>query len=288
MLTTLPVLAAALLAAPNRPDDAFDYYTNPVLAKAIEADGTKALKTLTDEQITDHDRVLKNVTGAFVIVRTNDGRLAKLLVLSARRKVSADKSVPVALVERFVTYREGEERAVFASGQNLSLFRDFRLSLDLGQVVPEDVGGDVRCVVDGDKVSLEPLGKAKLYLVTKALSGVGPKKGTKLVVGDKFEKRYFNGSYQLYDDGRRSGKLVLKVKEDGSVTGAYYTDRDGTKYEVVGKVGTPSHAIEFTIKLPRVEQTFKGMLFTGDGQVLTGTSRMNEREAGFYAKRIEE
>jgi hypothetical protein len=143
-------------------------------------------------------------------------------------------------------------------------------------------------VVDGDKVSLEALGKAKLYLVTKPLPDVGPKKGTKLVVGDKFEIRYFNGSYQLYDDGRRSGKLVLKVKEDGTVTGAYYTDRDGTKYEVVGKVGTPSHAIEFTVKLPRVEQTFKGMLFTGNGQILTGTSRMNDREAGFYAKRIEE
>jgi hypothetical protein len=288
MLTTLPLLTTVLLATPARAEDAFDFYVNPALTKAIEADGTKQLKTLTDEQITDHDRVLKNVSGAFVIVKTNDGRLAKLLVLSARRKIGADKSVPVVLIERFVTYREGEERAIFASGRSLSLFHQFRLSLDLGQVVPEDLGGDVRCVVDGDKVSLEAVGKAKMYLVAKPLADIEPKKGPKLIVGDKFEIRYFNGTYQLYDDGRRSGKLVLKVKEDGSVTGAYYSDRDGTRYEVAGKVGTPSHAIEFTVKLPRVEQSFKGMLFTGDGQVLTGTSRMNDREAGFYAKRVEE
>ena len=36
------------------------------------------------------------------------------------------------------------------------------------------------------------------------------------------------------------------------------------------------------------EQVFQGCLFTGDGKVLTGTSKMAEREAGFYAVRTED
>jgi hypothetical protein len=288
MRYVLPALAAALLAAGARADDLFDHHTNPVLARALEADGVQEVKSLGDEQITDHDRVLKGLTGALVIVKTNEGRLAKLLVLAARRKVSADKAVPVVQVERYVVYRPGEERAVHAEGKNLSLFGGFRLSLDVGQVVPEELGGDVRCVVADGKATLEPVGKAKLYLVTKALPDVEPKKGPRLVVGEKFDIKYYNGTFKVYDDGRRSGKLVLKVDEDGSVSGSYYSDRDGSKYEVKGKVGTPPHSIEFTVQLPRAEQTFKGWLFTGDGQILVGTSKLAEREAGFYARRVEE
>jgi hypothetical protein len=81
---------------------------------------------------------------------------------------------------------------------------------------------------------------------------------------------------------------VLKVDDDGSVSGAYYSDRDGQKYELHGHVGTPPHSIQFTVKLPRVEQTFQGWLFTGDAKAITGSSRMADREAGFYALRVED
>ena len=91
----------------------------------------------------------------------------------------------------------------------------------------------------------------------------------KVVVGEKFEPRYFNGTYQLYDDGRRSGCLTLQVDDDGSVRGAYYSDKDGRKYEVRGKLGTPKHSIQFTVQLPRSEQTFQGWLFTGDAKAIT-------------------
>jgi len=71
-------------------------------------------------------------------------------------------------------------------------------------VVPEKLGGDLRFVNDGGKAYLEPLGKAKLYLLTKPLPEATPKKTAKLVVGETFEPRYFNGSFKLHDDGRRS------------------------------------------------------------------------------------
>jgi hypothetical protein len=268
--------------------DVFDYYTNPVLNKVLGAEGTQEFKELPQRLLFQHDRVLPKVPGAFLVVKTNQGRNAKLLVQVARQRIDEEHVLPMLLIERYVTFREGEERTVEAAGKNLSLFPGFRLGLDLGQVVPAELGGDLRFVVDGDKTYLQALGKAKLYLVTKSLPDVVPKKGPKLVVGDAFEPRYFNGTYKLYDDGRRSGTLNLKVDEEGAVSGAYYSDKDGQKYEVRGRVGMPQHAIQFTIKFPRSEQTFQGFLFTGDGQYLTGSSRLAEREAGFYARRVEE
>ncbi len=281
------LLILLVVAVPARAD-VFDYYTNPVLNRLAGAEGTQEVKDLPQRLLNQHDRVLTNVPGAFLLVKTNQARNAKLLVHAARQRIDDEHFVPMLLIERYVTYKEGEERTIQASSKNLCLYPGFRLSLDLGQVVPESLGGDLRFVIEGDKMYVQPLGKARLYLVTKELPGVVPKKGPKLVVGDTFEPRYFNGTYKLYDDGRRSGMLTLKVDDDGSVGGAYYSDKDGQKYEVHGKVGSPQHAIRFTIKFPRAEQTFQGWLFTGDGQILTGSSRLAEREAGFYARRVEE
>jgi hypothetical protein len=280
------VLGCLVLCRPAHAD-AFDHYTNPVLEKLVAGKNVKEVKTLTPNDVLDHDRVLPRIPAAFLVVKTNGGRYAKLLVQAAKQKVDADTSVPILLVERFVTYKDGEERTVFASGKGLSLFAGFRLGLDLGQVVPEALGGDLQFVVDGDKVFARPLGKAKLFLVTKHSPDVEPRKAGKFVMGEKFDPKYFNGSFRLHDDGRRSGKVVLKVSPDGSVSGWYYTDKDGSRYEIKGKVGTPQHAIEFTIRFPRTEQTFRGMLFTGNGQAIAGTSKLTDRESGFYAVREE-
>jgi hypothetical protein len=246
------------------------------------------VKQLTPDLLTDHLRVLPDSTGAFVVVMTNDGRRSKLLVQSARQKIDAQTRVPILLIERFVTYKEGSEQTVQTSGKNISLFPGFRFSLDLGQVVPEVMGGDLHFVADEGKVYTEAVGKAKMYLLTKPLPEAAPKKTPKLVIGDTFEPRYFNGTYRLYDDGRRSGKLVLKVETNGEISGAYYSDKDGAKYDVTGKLGTPTNTIQFTVKFPRSEQTFQGWLFTGDGKALTGYSRLLDHEQGFYALRVED
>jgi hypothetical protein len=285
------VLAAFVvsgLALPLRAADAFDHYLNPVLAKAIDNETVKEIKQAPVKLLRENNRVLPGVPGALLFVKTNEGRNVKLLVEPASRRAGPDKFVPILLIQRYVTFKEGEERAIVVSGQNVSVFGGFRLSLDLGQIVPEELGGDLRYVVDGDNIYVEPLGKAKLYLVTKHLPEATLAKPEKVVVAEPFEPKYFNGTYKLYDDGRRSGQLVLKVDEEGVVSGAYYSDKDGKKYDVHGKVGTPKHAIQFTVTFPNAEQMFQGCLFTGDGKALTGTSRMSEREAGFYALRTDE
>lgn len=278
---------AMLLVATSARADVFDHYLNPVLSRLPDGKNAREVTQLTSTMILEHDRVLPGTPSALLVVRTNGGRWAKLLVQSGKQRVAEDKALPILSLERFVTYKEGTEQTILTKGANQSLYAGFRFSLDLGQVVPEDVGGDLRFVVVGDKVYTEPIGKAKIYLVTKHDPALEPKKPGKFVPGSKFEASHFNGTFRLHDDGRRSGKLVLQVDEDRTVTGAYYSDKDGAKYEVHGKVGLPLHTIEFTIKLPRTQQTFKGMLFTGDGKAMAGTSRMIDREAAFYATREE-
>jgi hypothetical protein len=266
---------------------AFDGYSNDVLTMLLKTDGVRQVKELTPELLIDHQRVLQNIKASFVVVKTNEGRYSRLLVQAAGQKVG-DKTLPILLVERFVTYKAGEERTVVAEGKEVRLFQDFQFSLDLGQVVPASVGGDIRLIVMPDKTYAEPIGKAELYLVTKPLAQTATQKADQFVAGATFEPKSFNGTYQLYDDGRRSGKLMLKLGTDRTVEGWFYSDKDGAKYEVTGKVGEPNHAIKFSVRLPKVAQEFQGWMFTGDGRAICGVSRMQEREAGFYALRVVE
>jgi hypothetical protein len=265
--------------------DAFDRYTNPLLAKIPSNPAATEVKQLTFDAILDHDHVLPG--GALVVVKTNQGPFSKLLLAAGRKKLDNGTTLPILLIERFTTYEEGQERTVESSGQHVILFDGFHFDLNMGQVVPAALGGDVRFVAAGDKSYLEPLGRAHLYLVTRPLAEAEPPRTGKFTAGSTFEARYFDGTYKLHDDGRRSGTLVLKVADNGEVSGAYYSDNGGRKYEVAGKVGNPRHSIHFTVRFPRSEQEFHGWLFTGDGKILTGTSRLQDREAGFYAVRVE-
>lgn len=292
----LPFLFAAwlLLAGTSAlRADAFDNYINPLLTKAPDAGAAKEVKRLTAEDIVANNGIIPNSTSALLLVQTNDGRMSKLLVQSGRKRLNDENKtlVPILLLERYVTYRPGTDRTIEAQGQNVLLFDGFHFSLDMGQVVPEKIGGDLRFVAkEGDKpdIALEPVGKAKMFLFTKALPEAAPKKGKKFVLDGPIEAEHFNGKFKLYDDGRRTGVLTMAVDGDGAISGTFVSDKDGQEYGVVGKVAMPKHAIEFTLRLPRAEQKFKGFMFTGTGLVISGTSKLQDREAGFYATRIEE
>jgi hypothetical protein len=254
---------------------------------AEAATGLKEVTELTPRLLAAHGGVLPGAAAAVVIVQTNEGRWAKLLVQPARQRVGG-RTHSIVLIERFVTFREGTERAVQASGQNVQLYPGFVFNLDLGQVVPEGVGGDLVVSESSGGAVVRPAGKAKVYVMTQAPTSASPTKSPKPTPGEPFRTSYFNGTYKLIDDGRRSGTLKLTVNDTGELTGAFYSDKDGEKYDVYGKVGNPRHAVQFTIKFPRVEQTFQGHLFTGDARAIAGTSRLQERDAGFYAVRVEE
>ena len=274
--------------------DAFDNYTAPIIAKAPGADGVKEIAELTPDPILANDEVLPKPEGALIVVYTNGNRWAKLLVTAAAQKLqtgpgAASEIVPVLRIERFVTFREASERAVKASGQAISVFPGFQFHLDMGQVIPAKYAGDLS--VSEPKplaISVKPVGKAKMYLITKPLPDAAVKLDQKLEFCGKFEAKYFNGTFKLFDDGRRAGTLRLKIDGNNDVTGTFVSDLDGREYEVRGSVGKPNHKILFTIQFPQTQQQYEGMMFTGNGKVIAGTSKLQEKEAGFYATRVHE
>jgi hypothetical protein len=273
----------------NAHADAFDNYINTILKTIPDSKSAEKVTKLTREVIDEHNRVLPGLTSTFVVVRTNDNRWAKLLVQHAGQKVADKEILPIIVLERYVTYREGEDRTIHAFGQNVRLFDGFQFNLDLGQVVPKNVSADLKVGVDANGFAyLEAHGKAEMYVVTKHLKESDPVKTPKLIVGAKFEMRYFNGDYKLWDDGRRSGTLSLKVDDNGDVRGHYTSDKDGKKYDVSGKVSNaPLHKIEFVVSYPQTSQFFTGFMFTGNGRAIAGSSTLEKRETGFYAERIE-
>src|SRR5262245_41974585 len=188
MRRTLVLFAALLLAQPQPVRaDVFDRYTNEILEKVPGGPGVKKVERLTPAELAEHSGAVPGLAPAFLVVKTNEGRFAKVLAVPARQKISDSESLPILQVERFVTYREGQEKTTLATGQNVRLFPGFRLSLDIGQVVPEALGGDLRFVAEGRKEYVEPVGKAELYLLTKPLPEAAAKKGEKLVMGAGFE-----------------------------------------------------------------------------------------------------
>ena len=153
-IVTRSLLASTILLAlaGRGRADAFDNYTNPLLNKVMASDAAKEMKRVTPDDLLDNDRVLPGVDGAVLIVKTNQGATPSWWSHPARQKTDMTHSVATLLIDRYVTYKEGEERTVAAAGKNLVLFPGFRVSLDMGQVVPEELGGDLRFVADGDKI----------------------------------------------------------------------------------------------------------------------------------------
>ncbi len=275
-----------LFVSTNAHADSYENYVNKILAKVPKAKGVKKLKKLDRRLLVEYSGVLKNTASAFLVVRTNDGRWSKLLVNPAEQKLSAEKTVPILVIERFTTYKDGTDQAIQVQGKDVRLFGGFEFNLDIGQVVPKDIGGDIRFVVTKEGAYAEPVGKAEFYLVTKSIPEAKSTASTGPKVGEKFKKEFFTGKYKLYDDGRRNGTLYLKVRKDGLVTGKYYSQKDGRKYEVQGKVTEPSHFIEFSIVYPRTTETFRGWMFTGNGRAIAGSARMQRGVFGFYAVRV--
>src|ERR1700682_4244522 len=113
MRFALGLVLAALVAAPSvARADAFDNYTNPILAKVPASKLAEPIKKLTEELMVVNSRALPGATAAFVVVRTNDGRLSKLLVRPAAHKLADGGTLPIGYIERVATFCEGEERLV--------------------------------------------------------------------------------------------------------------------------------------------------------------------------------
>jgi hypothetical protein len=266
--------------------DSFDRYTNPILVKASESSDVKPITKLTMAEVAKHNDLFQETGGVLLIVRSNDGNHAKLLAQFARQK-QGQQQVPMALLERVTTYKPGQERALQAFAPVVHLYAGFRFSLDLGQVVPEAMTADLKYVENADGGTLEVVGNAKLYLVTKNLPGTEAKKPSgRTVLGEAFDPAAIVGKYQLFDDGRRVAVLELILDAEGNITGGYTSEQSGRQYEVTGKITpTMKHQVNFRVKFPQSVQEFTGYVFTKDASALAGVTKLQGQEFGFYAVR---
>lgn len=272
---------AALVASvfPAFAADAFDRHTSEHLKRAI-ADARPA-ERLTLEDANKLKPIGRNLS-ACIVVRTNDGNLAKALVAWGFRRGDGDP-VPVLLIERFVTYRGDRGDVTAAAGKDVMLFAGFAFNFDIGQVVPDGQGGDVR--MTGESV-LVPLGEAQIFgldgpQLPAAENGAAHDPGAH----EGVLPQDFSGSWAVDFDGRWRGEWLLEVDTEGNARGTYTSEETKSAYPVTGRVASPPHRIRLTIHLENAQQTVEGYLWTTDKSRMSGRATLEGRDFGVIAIR---
>lgn len=254
---------------------------------ALVGQGAAEQKGLTCAEIEGLPRLLRDDPGSFLVVRTDQGAFAALLVSAALRRApgQSDGGAPVVIVERFSTFEAGRSGSRLAKGQGVILFEGFLLDLDSGIVVPEGQGGDLAFLVGGNEAPrLRPAGASRLFAPRKwpeaRPSPPGPSLGKSVLPGD------FDGRYRLFADGRWSGLLELTVGEGKQVTGRFRSEPLGNSYPVLGSIDPNfPNTIAFTIQFPRSEQSYEGRLWSEGKWAMAGKFTMMDRDHGFFAVR---
>ena len=151
-LWTLALLVVLFLGFPgsNARSDEFDQLEGSSLFGIPGRAGTRQAQALTYRELEALPPAFVDERAAFVIVKTNQGNLAKLLVTAAFKKAeSGTSSVPVLILERFETIDALDRRSFKARGKGVTLFEGLQFDLDSGQVVPGKMGGDIVCAPEG-------------------------------------------------------------------------------------------------------------------------------------------
>lgn len=246
--------------------------------------------TITLRDLEALPQALRGERAALLLVQTDQGNLAKMLVSAGYRKQKpAERNgdlVPVLVVERFETLNAGDRQSFAARGKDVVLFDGFQFDLDAGQVVPEGMGGDL--VFSGrapEGPNLAAVGKSQLFTFEKPLPALGSGPG-KPSSGRAVQPADFTGRYFLVANGQWSGSLELAVDPAGTVTGHYRSDLNGSVYPVAGKVSTAiPQKVEFSIQYPRAKQSFEGLLWTEGKSAIAGTVTLLEHPYSFIAIR---
>jgi biopolymer transport protein ExbD len=278
-----------ILLKPGRGDE-FGRLLGPPLFDIPQRPDARGQSQLSIRALEALPEGLRGERAALVIVATDQGNMAKLLVSAGFRKRNGDggKEVlaPVLIVDRFETIDAGDRISWKARGRDTILFEGFQFDLDTGQVVPEGFGGDIRLSTGGaDGPELSTLGTNKLYTFEKPLPAAPtspgrPSSGRAVLPTD------FNGRYSLMANGQMSGTLDLSVDPNGMVSGQFRSDRNGAVYPVTGKVAADlTRKVEFTIQFPRSQQVYEGLLWTEEKNAFAGTVQILDHPFSFFAIR---
>jgi biopolymer transport protein ExbD len=285
----LMVVNLVIFTDPARGDE-FSQIAGPFVRELVRRDDVRNHVSLTIGELESLPDVLPRVRSEFLIVKTDEGNLAKLLLSPGlRKRKPGDRPsplVPVLVVERFETLDSTNDLSFKARGKEIVLFGGFLFDLDSGQVVPEGMGGDIVFLAEGGNGSrLAALGESRICTFDRPVlpptAAAGRPSGGRVVHADDF-----TGSYHLNANGQWSGALEIGVKEGGEVTGRFRSDLNGSVYPVSGKIAADKpQRIGFTIQFPRAEQVYQGLLWTEGKNVFAGTLTMLERPYSFVAVR---
>jgi hypothetical protein len=280
------MFAAIALALFAFADD-FDRLEGPILAGIPRSPVAKSWKSISESELGNLPNVLDGTRTAVLVVKTDEGNYARLLVSPALRKPRGDKGepVPILVVERFDTFESGPITKRIARGRDLSLFDGFRLDLDSGQVVPDGQGGDLQFVSGKGGPALLATEPATLYTLTAtpfSQTVKGPKRST----GRGIAPTDFEGTYRMFANGQMTGRLTIQVADEGTVTGRLRSDQTGSSYKITGEVGKDApNRIRFSVELPRTRQEFDGLIFLEGKGAIAGSYTLLDRTLGFFAIR---
>lgn len=266
----------------------FERLEGAALKACYEPDAARSRESLTISDLAGLPNVLAGTRSALVLVKTDEGNFARMLVSAALRKSAGGKAdpTPIVVIERFDTFESGAATTRLARGRETVLFEGFRFDLDSGQVVPAGQGDDVQFMTEGPAgPRLSVNAPAKMFTLTKApklapLAPNEPSTGRTIIAGD------FAGRFRLYANGQTSGDLELQSKDAGMIQGTFRSDQTGASYAVRGDVDSASPGrIRFTIMFPRSKQEFDGRLFSDGKGAIAGTTTLLDKDHGFFAIR---
>jgi len=266
--------------------DEFDRHTSGYLKQAAEKHA--AVATLSSAQATKLKTLGRRVEHACVIVRTTDGNWAKALVSWGFRKAKdakgKDSLVPIAVLERYVTYDGGRGDVTLAHGRNVMLFPNYEFDVDIGQVVPTGTGADLKFTPER---LLASLGTAKLHpLDGSALPPTPP---------DKYDPqdhpevrpRDFAGAWRVNADGRWIGWWEIEIDGEGMVSGRYTSEETKATFPLRGRIAETDirHRLRFEVEFAAASQQYDLYLWTTDKSMMAGTTTLINRTFGVVAER---
>ncbi len=277
--------------------DEFDRHTSKHLREAAQKNA--AVATISPGQAAKLKTLGPRIEHACLVVRTSDGNWARVLVSWGFRKSTAPKGkdgkgktgdaksdlVPIAVLERYVTYDRDRGDVTLAHGRNVMLFPGYEFDFDIGQIVPAGTGADLRFTAER---LLAAIDAAKLHpLDGSVLPATPPDKYDPQDHAD-VRPRDFAGTWRVNADGRWTGTWEIDVAADGDVSGRYTSEETKATFPIRGKITETQvrHRLRFEVEFAAASQQYDMHLWTTDKSVMAGTTTLINRTFGVVAERL--
>ncbi len=281
IIVTVIVAAFIVLAQSARAIDVFDRHDAAILKQIVDA-GTPQTE-LTESKVAKLKPLGKNIESTCLVVETNSGNLAKVLVSwGFRKQRQAEKPTPVLMLDRYVTYEQGRGDTSLANGVNVMIFPGFKFDFDLGQIVPDGFDADIEFT---DKGVIHCLDATKLHTVDGSQLPAAEEAAPVKKKGELISPEDFSGVWSVDGDGRFIGEWDLTVNEQGEASGKFLSAETKSSYPISGQIGPLPHQIKLQVQFNNALQVVEAYLWTKDQSKMAGSFSLAGRKFGISATR---